>query len=71
MPKKTKLQERVPDDKLMEHVKAAKVFINNTNAAYNEETRKDLELVAFMHLFHPDTTPEMLREMRDDLKKGY
>lgn len=46
----------------MDRVKAARCYINQ--AVHSQKHAEDLELEAFMSIFHPEVPAEKVREMR-------
>lgn len=50
----------------MERVQAARCYINR--GVHSRERAEDLELHAFMAIFHPEVSPEKVRKMARDRK---
>lgn len=53
---------------MMERVKAARCFINQATRA-SQERVEDLELHAFMAIFHPEVPVQQVREMSWDRRR--
>lgn len=51
----------------MERVQAARCYINQT--VNSQERAEDLELEAFMSIFHPEVSADKVLEMRMDRKR--
>lgn len=47
--------------RLFDRVAAAKTYIGSV---HSQERAEDLELAAFMAIFHPEVPPEKVREMK-------
>ncbi len=52
----------------MQRVRAARCYINQ--AVHSQERAEDLELEAFMSIFHPEVSPDKVREMRMGRKRS-
>ncbi len=55
------MAEQNERDRLMERTAAARVYVNSH--AHNAKQQRELELRAFMAIFHPDMTEDQIREM--------
>lgn len=61
------LAKKLKGPSQIERVKAARTFINN--AVGNQDRAEDLELHAFMAIFHPEYPVEKVRRMVRDRRK--
>lgn len=52
--------------KFMERVAAARCYLTSVNSP---DRNRELELAAFMGIFHPEVSDDKVREMRRSLRK--
>lgn len=61
------LAKKLKGPSQLERVKAARCIINGSRAS--QERIEDMELWAFMSIFHPEYPPEKVRELAWDRKR--